>query len=116
MKLTDFAGQNWVITPAALAVGQPAPTDIHQQMWLLVLSGVVFANFKGTTSADWRRETLSFSPELAGPQNAGPLNWAISRYSIPTPSNQNFVTAFSLEQWAPFASLSSIFNEHQSVD
>ena len=42
--LTDFAGQNWLITPAALAVGENPPASIHDQKFLLVLSGVVIAN------------------------------------------------------------------------
>jgi hypothetical protein len=42
--LTNFAGQNWLITPAALALGEHPPASIHDQKWLLVLSGVVYAN------------------------------------------------------------------------
>ena len=45
--LTDFAGQNWLITPAALAVGENPPANIHEQKFLLVLSGVVIANLEG---------------------------------------------------------------------
>lgn len=113
--LTDFAGQNWLITPAALAVGEPAPPNIHEQKFLLTLSGVVFANLQGNSGSQWLRETLSFLPDMAGPQNSGPLNWAIQRFGIPKPSG-NIKTAFSLEEWAPFASLSSIFNQNQSIN
>ena len=113
--LTDFAGQNWLITPAALAVGENPPLNIHEQKFLLVLSGVVIANLEGN-SAQWLYETLSFLPDMAGPQNSGPLNWAIGRFAIPRPPNQNVSIGFSLEEWAPFASLSSIFDQNQSIN
>ena len=45
--LTNFAGQNWLITPASLAVGERPPASIRDQKWLLVLTGVVLADFKG---------------------------------------------------------------------
>src|SRR5215470_17103958 len=59
--LTDFAGQNWLITPAARAVGEPRPASIHDQKWLLVLSGVVLANLKGYYSGEWHHETVLFT-------------------------------------------------------
>jgi hypothetical protein len=114
--LTDFAGQNWLITPAALAKGENPPASIHDQKFLLVLSGVVIANLEGNSGSQWLHETLSFLPDMAGPQNSGPLNWAIGRFAIPKPQGQNFGVGFSLEEWAPFASLSSIFNQDQSIN
>jgi hypothetical protein len=114
--LTNFAGQNWLITPAALAVGENLPASIHDQKFLLVLSGVVIADLEGNSGSQWLHETLSFLPDMAGPQNSGPLNWAINRFAIPKPPGQNFSIGFSLEEWAPFASLSSIFNQDQSIN
>jgi hypothetical protein len=117
--LTTFAGQNWLITPAALAVGEHPPANIHDQKWLLVLTGVVFANFQGNSTSAWRHDTFTFLPDMAGPSNSGPLNWAIGRFSIPRPlgtpgSDYNIV--FALEEWAPYASLSSVFNQGQSIN
>lgn len=114
--LNDFAGQNWLITPAALALGEQPPANIHDQKFLLVLSGVVIANLEGNSNSQWLRETVSFLPDMAGPQNSGPLNWAIGRFGIPKPPGQNFTIGFSLEEWAPFASLSSIFDQGQSIN
>lgn len=114
--LTDFAGQNWLITPAALAVGENPPASIHDQKFLLVLSGVAIANLEGNSGSQWLQETLSFLPDMAGPQNSGPLNWAIQRWGIPRPPGQNFTIQFSLEEWAPFVSLSSIYDQAQSID
>jgi len=117
--LTDFAGQNWLITPAALAVGEQPPAGIHDQRFLLVLSGVVLANLEGNSGAQWLHETVSFIPDMAGPNNtggSGPLPWAIGRFGIPQPQNQSFTIGFSLEEWAPFASLSSIFNQGHSIN
>jgi hypothetical protein len=115
IELTQFAGQNWVITPAALAAGENPPASIHDQKFLLVLSGVVMANLEGNSTSQWRQETVSFLPDMAGPQNSGPLNWAIGRFGIPKPPG-NFAVGFSLEEWAPFASLSSIYDQHQAID
>jgi hypothetical protein len=121
--LTDFAGQNWLITPAALAVGEPPPASIHDQKWLLVLSGVVIADLKGDSSSQWDYQTVSFTPDMAGADDpsstSGPLNWAINHFSIAKPPGspgEQYLIRFSVEQWAPFASLSSIFNQGQSIN
>jgi hypothetical protein len=118
--LDNFLGQNWLITPAALAVGEKGPTTILDQQWLLVLSGVVEAGLKGNSA--WLNETVSFLPDnslsLGVGLNAGPLNWAINHYSIPRPSQdpRDYNVVFSVQGWAPFACLSAIFDEHQSID
>jgi hypothetical protein len=121
--LTDFAGQNWLITPAALAVGESPPKTIRDQKWLLVLSGVVFANLKGDNSGQWNDLTVSFMPDMAGTDDptstSGPLNWAISKYSISKPpgsAGSQFLIRFSVEEWSPFVSLGSIFNQGQSIN
>ena len=121
--LTEFAGQNWLITPAALAVGERPPRDIREQKWLLILSGVVLANLKGDNSGSWNHETVSFVPDMAGMDapgaTSGPLNWAISQYSIPRPSGAagaQYLVRFSLDEWSPFVSLGSIYDQAQSVN
>lgn len=103
--IETFAGQNWLITPAALAVNQPRPQSIHEQKWLLVLSGVAVSNVKGNSEAQWLQETLHLIPDLLGP-----LNSAINRYSIPQPPEGGLRT-FQVEQWSPFAAMSSVFNQ-----
>ncbi len=119
--LIDFAGQNWLITPAALAVGEPKPTSIHDQKWLLVLTGVVLANLRGDDS--WNSQTVSFIPDMAGPDDpsatSGPLNWAINRHSIPKPpgsAGTEYLIRFLVEEWAPSVSLSAIFDQDQSIN
>jgi hypothetical protein len=119
ITLSDFAGQNWLITPAALAVGEHPPASIYDQKWLLVLSGVVIANLEGNSSSQWLQETVSFLPDMAGPTGSGPLNWAIGNYSIPKPSDppSAYYTVFSLEPGGGlYASLSSIFNQNESIN
>jgi hypothetical protein len=116
VNLTNFAGQNWLITPAALAVGEHPPASIHDQKWLLVLTGVVTANLEGNSTSQWLNANLAFLPDMAGPNNSGPLNWAIGQYAIPKPAGQNYTIAFSLDEWAPFVSLSAIFDQNQSID
>jgi hypothetical protein len=121
--LTEYAGQNWLITPATAAVGETPPANIHDQRWLLILSGVVIADLKGDNSGDWNRETVTFMPDMAGPDHpsatSGPLNWAISHYSIPKPAGspgEQYLIRFSVEEWSPFVSLSAIFNQGQSIN
>ena len=120
--LNQFAGQNWLITPAALAVGQSPPQTILDQKWLLVLSGVVLANQQGNSNAAWLDETVTFLPgnslSLGLGPSEGPLKYAISHYSIPTPSPnpRDFDIVFSLEEWAPFVSLSAIFDQDESIN
>jgi hypothetical protein len=108
MDLTDFAGQNWLITPAASAVGEPAPASVHDQKWLLVLTGIVTADLQSTS--DWQNTNLSFLPDLAGAAGSGPLNWAIRHYGIPTPETLDYAIGFAVDEWAPFVSQSAIFN------
>jgi hypothetical protein len=120
--LTDFAGQNWLITPAALAVGEPPPRSICDQKWLLVLSGIVIADQRGDDTGSWNHQTVSFIPDMAGPDDpsatSGPLNWAISRYGIPRPPGQvgQYLVRFSVQEWAPFVSLGSVFDQEASVN
>jgi hypothetical protein len=112
-SLSNFAGQNWLIAPAALAVNEPPPAEIRDQKWLLILSGVVNADLEGNSTHQWLHETLSLS---LAPNMDAPLNYAIDRHSIPRPSADGaaFDVKFSVEEWAPFASLSSIYDQDQS--
>ncbi|HEY6365233.1 MAG TPA: hypothetical protein VI585_10645 [Candidatus Binatia bacterium] len=61
-RIDTFAGQNWLITPAALAVNEAPPQSISNQRWLLVLSGVAIADLQGNSEAQWLHETLVISP------------------------------------------------------
>lgn len=94
--MANVLGQNWLITPAALAVGEPPPHSIHDQRWLLVLSGVVDVDLQGTSTSKWLRETIDFLPDLAGP-----LQWAVERWNIAPPEIPYERLAFVLDEWAP---------------
>jgi hypothetical protein len=116
MNLTNFAGQNWLITPVALAVGERPPASIHDQKWLVVLTGVVAANLQWNSTAQWLNTNVSFLPDMAGSGGSGPLNWAIATYGIPKPPGTNYSIALSLDEWAPFVGLSAIYDQAQSID
>ena len=73
----DFAGQNGLITPAALAVNQTPPQTISDQLWLLVLSGLVHTHVQGQTPDDWLHETIRFLPDYTSV-----LKFAKSSYTI----------------------------------
>jgi hypothetical protein len=135
ITLTGFTGQNWLITPAAPPVGQAQTTGVLDphlttgsttvpvvadhlhaaipvQKLLLVLSGVAKAEFQPNSTGQWSRETLQFIPDMEGP-----LNFAISHFSIQKPpASSSYGLRFSLEQWAPFASPNSILNQDQSIN
>lgn len=111
---TGFAGQNWVIVPVATAAGQSPPSGIREQRWQLVLSGVVLLDMKGVSAAQWRRETVVIAPDLRGP-----IKFAAQRFGVPLPPGLDesaFYSNLQVEQWAPFSTLSSIFNANQSVN
>jgi hypothetical protein len=101
-----FAAQNWLITPAALALNEPKPGTISDQSWLVTLTGVCIIDLKGTSANDWRREIVLIFPDI----NA-PMQFAINKYSIPKPAGINVRPALNLEEWAEFAAISAIFEK-----
>lgn len=102
----SFAGQNWLITPAALAVNESRPNSILQQQWLLVLTGVGIVDLRGNNVNDWRREILTIFPDVVAP-----MEHAINKYSIPRPVGFNTTPAFNVDQIAPFAAVSAFLDE-----
>lgn len=80
------------------------------------------ANLQGNSNATWLNQTVSFLPgnslSLGLAINEGPLNYAIDHYSIPRPSQdpKDYDTVFSVQNWAPFACLSAIFDQSESIN
>jgi hypothetical protein len=108
---TTLEGQNWLITPTALALHEPPPAHISDQKFLLVLTGVCSLNLPGNQTHDWRRETAEIVPDLLAP-----LNDAIARFGIPVPTvvGKSISPMFQLELWAPFAAPSSVWDQGSS--
>jgi hypothetical protein len=132
---SGFATQNAVIAPAATAlpglgglggvVTDQAPPGalpvtifdaqraaLRAQKWLLVLSGVALVDLQGTLVNDWRRETLRIGPDLKGP-----LGRAVSEHRIirpPGTEGDQYFLGFKVEQVAPFAAPSAVFNAGSS--
>lgn len=109
-SVLNFAGQNWLITPAALALSEAKPSSISDQKWLLVLTGVGIIDLRGNNANDWRRETLIIYPDMQAP-----LQYAVNRYSMPKPVGLNTRPDLDLEQWAPFAAISAIFSKDSEI-
>ncbi len=108
---SSYAGQNWIMTPAALAVNETQPTSIADQKWMLILSGVANLGLKGNGS-EWLRETVLLFPDIFNP-----MTQTINRYNIPVPpSDPGYQLEFQVEQWAPHATLSSIYNKGHSIN
>jgi hypothetical protein len=108
IEVTEFGGQNWLITPAARAVGEAAPKSISDQEWLLVLSGVGVVNMQGKD--EWLTDEVHILPDTSGP-----LDHAINRWGIPQPQSP-WTVGFQLDQWSPLVGLSDIFDQDQSVN
>jgi hypothetical protein len=99
------------------------------QQWVLVLSGVVDADsdLGGNSTATWANNTVSILPGGPSPLNNpvalgqtdqdGPLNFVINHYGIPRPPPEDeALTVFSVDQWAPFVGLSGIFDAGESIN
>lgn len=108
IEVTEFGGQNWLIIPAARAVGEAAPRSLSDQEWLLVLSGVGVVNMQGKD--EWLTGEVHILPDTFGP-----LDHAINRWGIPQPHSP-WTVGFQLDQWSPFVGLSDIFDQDQSVN
>ena len=113
VSFSSFAGQNWLITPAALAVNQSKPANITDQTWFIQFSGVGIVDLKGNKTNDWRREVLVIFPDVGGP-----LKFAINRFAIPVPTspNGNVSPSIVVDQIVPYAAVSSAFEKGASVD
>ena len=59
INVTNYGVQNWIITPAAYAVNETPPTDVSDQRWLVMLSGVGEVNMEGTSAAAWQANQVS---------------------------------------------------------
>jgi len=105
-----FTGQNWLITPAVNLPGAATtvssavhPTMSADQLWLLVLTGVVSLSFAGNNQQQWIGETVTISPDV---QN--PLNFALTSHGINRPPVAGITLGFNLEMWAPYAAISGV--------
>ncbi len=133
ITLEKFAGQNWAITPVAVAPRLPQPpvvgptspsgpighvpdiditpaTDVgvpypSSQQWLLTLTGVVFCDVQGTSQSAWRQETVYFLPNL---QPA----LARAAATIGARTTDAGVWHFDLDQWAPHVVTATNFNRN----
>jgi hypothetical protein len=104
----NFACQNSLVTPAALAVNENPPSSIRDQAWLFTLTGVVIIDILGDNVNDWRRETLTIPPTRI---TDAPIDFALTKYPIPVPDKPGeFFTGIELEQWSPFSAISSILD------
>ncbi len=100
----EVAPFSWVCIPAPWHVNSP-PTEANQK-WILTLSGIVDINFKGNSGSTWRHETyqLQFLDK-------SPLT---SVYGRAVPQGRTLI--FEAEQWAPFATINSIYDDGQSIN
>ena len=111
VSFSSFACQNWLITPAALAVNEARPTSVAAQSWLIQFSGVGILDLPGNILLDWRREMLTILPDVSPP-----LQFAINRHAIPVPTSSigPVSPAIVVEQIVPYAAISSALYRHES--
>ncbi len=107
--VASYESQSFFITPAALAVTEPRPATIADQRWIFQMNGVAIIDMRGKTNVDWFRDQLLISPNLGTA-----LIPALTRYSIPPV--QGATPWMQVESSIPFATLSSIFDQHHAID
>jgi hypothetical protein len=111
INVTNYGVQSWLITPAAYAVNETPPTDISDQRWLLMLSGVAEVNMEGTSTAAWEPDQVF----MLGDVTIVPaLDYAITQWGITQPPNTYPFFAVTLA--TPFAGLSKVFDAGESVN
>jgi hypothetical protein len=74
-----------------------------------VLTGVQIIDLQGNNAVDWRRETIYIPSSIVSP----PLQYAIAKYGIAVPAGYD--PGLQLDQWAPFAAVSSVFAKEEGV-
>lgn len=111
---SSYPVSDWIITPTALSVNQPAPTNIAEQRFLLILSGVAIIDFKGTSTNAWLYNTASLKPDILPA-----LKYACEIHRIPFPREEFsplYDIGFHVEQNVHLSGLSSIYNDNVSND
>ena len=111
INVTNYGVQSWLITPAAYAVNETPPTDISDQRWLLMLSGVAEVNMEGTSTAAWQADQVFM---LGAGTIVPALDYAITQWGITQPPETYPFFAVSLA--TPFAGLSKVFDAGESVN
>ena len=119
--ISQYAVQNYIITPAATAVGSASPRDISNQKWHLTMSGIAISDLKCNKSNDWMGETLQLGPDIRTP-----MQYAINNFNIPIPADSPYVVngwdgpriipLFQVEQYTIHAALASVFDEDTAVN
>lgn len=105
---------DWIITPTAPSVNEPTPTDVAEQRFLLILSGVAIIDFKGNSTNAWLNNTVSLKPDVLPA-----ILHACEKHRIPFPREEFsplYDIGFHVEQSAQFSGLSSIYNDNVSND
>ncbi len=102
MPVTQLSCQNWLIAPAALAVNDPKPASISEQVWSLLLTGVVTVNPLNNETINSPAETITISPDFLTPLQSAVQKW---RIPVPTHPDAAFSPVLSLQEWAPFAGI-----------
>ena len=82
------------------------------------------ADLQGNSTSEWLKETVTFIPSGlhypsdldSPPVGQGPLFWVLNEHGIQRPPLRTYNVCFSLQQWAPFVSLSQIFDQGQSIN
>jgi len=103
IQVTPFPTENWTITPVE------KPTGSRESSWVMVLSGVGIVTLQGNLPNDYLRETLLIAPDIDSP-----MRYALEKY----PTSHGLHTlhevegrlAFLVDQWAPFAAISSFYD------
>lgn len=120
-SISQYAVQNYIITPTSTAVGAAPPANISNQKWLVTMSGIAISDLKCNKNNDWMGETLHLNPDIHTP-----MQYAINNFHIPVPTDSPYVInawegphiipLFQVEQYTILAALASVFDQNTAVN
>ena len=109
---SSYSVQNWLITPVAPSTLKSTPSDVREQRFILMLTGVAVVELKGSSSNAWKFGTVVIKPDLDPP-----ISHACAEHGVPRPPDAGVNEAkFHVEQIVQVTGLSSIYNDNESND
>ena len=110
LEVVRYACQDWLITPAALALNEMPPASISEQKFVLAATGVgVFTLRTEPTPEWWEYAMLAINPDLDPA-----LEYAIAKWQIPAPpgvAGNAYTRQFQVERMTSLVGLASIEGE-----
>ena len=109
-----YEATTYLGVPAALAVNE-TPPGIHDQRFLITLTGVLLGGLKGNSSQEWLKKTVPVYPD----DQADAWRSVIYRYQLPLPPGRetsDYYLGFQVDRFSVFAALNSVYHANRAVN